>query len=83
MGLARMTPTLPGYTTSPALGTLSPLLTGGYRLTHYAQITVGAVFVRVDDPNPASAASSIQAAPVVGLSVDFALQSVISALPSL
>ena len=76
------TPSLPGYTTSPALGSLSPLIAGGLRLTHYAQLSAGAVFVRVNDPNPASAAQSLHAAPVVGLSVDLALVSLFQTLQS-
>lgn len=82
VAVARSTPALPGYSTTPALGSLSPLITGGLRLTHYAQLTAGAVFVRVDDPNPASAASSLHAAPVVGLSVDLALVSLFQTLQS-
>ena len=80
LGVARATPALPGYTTTPALGGLSPLVAGGLRLTHYAQLTAGAVFVRVDDPNPASAASDLHAAPLVGLSVDLALVSLFQTL---
>lgn len=80
VGVARATPALPGYTTTPALGGLSPLVAGGLRLTHYAQLTAGAVFVRVDDPNPASAASDLHAAPLVGLSVDLALVSLFQTL---
>ncbi|MCB9761460.1 MAG: hypothetical protein H6739_16575 [Alphaproteobacteria bacterium] len=66
-------PDIEGYVTQPAFGSVYPVIAGGWRFTHFSAVSAGAIGFRVEDPNPASAATQLMWAGFVGLSLDIDL----------
>ncbi|MCB9796757.1 MAG: hypothetical protein H6741_29000 [Alphaproteobacteria bacterium] len=63
-------PPMEGYSVQPAFRNAYPLVAGNVRLMRHIGLTGGAVWVRVEDPNPASASTTLLAVPFVGATLD-------------
>lgn len=73
LGATLTTPSLPGRTLEPVFLGAYPVAALGFRFTHYIRGTGGAVLYQLRDRNPASAGTSLAAAPFVGASLDIDL----------
>jgi hypothetical protein len=70
IGITLSTPSIAGRTLSAPLLSHYPIAALGVRLTNYTRVTAGAVFYKIGDANPASAATSLTVAPFVGAALD-------------
>jgi hypothetical protein len=70
LGVTLSDPSTPGLSIKEPVLNQYPVVAAGYRLTQYTRIVGGALFYTIEDPNPASAGTTLRVSGFVGASID-------------